>query len=83
MPQKGYSSRGKKRKIIITAVIVSILAIVGGYTYYQKAFQPLQTFSGSDSGTAAATRGNITVSANGSGTLVAQTDAVITILESK
>jgi len=55
--------------------IIVILTFAGGYTYYKRAFQPIQTTSASNSGTAVAIRGNLTVSASGSGTLVAQTDA--------
>lgn len=76
MPQKGSSSRGGTRKTIITVTIIVILTVAGGYTYYQKkASQSEQTTSGPDSGTAVAIQGNLTVSASGSGTLVAQTDA--------
>jgi len=70
------SSRRATRKTITTVAILVILTVAGGYAYYQKkAFQPEQTTGGPDSGTAVAIRGNLTVSASGSGTLTAQTDA--------
>lgn len=56
-------------------MIIAILITAGGYTYYRKADRSAQTASGPDSQTAVATRGNLTLSASGSGTLVAQTDA--------
>jgi HlyD family secretion protein len=59
----------------VTVTIIAVLAVAGGYAYYQKALQPTQTTNTSDSGTAVAIRGNLTVSASGSGALVAQTDA--------
>jgi len=74
-PQKGSSSRGRTRRTIVTVTIIGILAVAGGYTYYQKALQPTQITTASNSGTAVAIRGDLTVSASGSGTLVAQTDA--------
>jgi len=74
-PQKGSSSRGRTRRKIVTVTIIGILAVAGGYTYYQKALQPTQITTASNSGTAVAIRGDLTVSASGSGTLVAQTDA--------
>ena len=61
--------------MLVTMMIIVIMIVAGGYIYYQKAFQSTQIAIGSDSGTDAATRGNLTLSANGSGTLVAQTDA--------
>ena len=55
--------------------IATILALAGGYAYYFKTFQPTQVMNASNSGTAVSIRGNLTISASGSGTLVAQTDA--------
>lgn len=59
----------------MTITIIALLSVAGGYTYYQKALQPTQTTTASNSGTAVAIRGDLTVSASGLGTLVPQTDA--------
>jgi len=74
LTSKSRSSSPRSKTIVILA-IVTILAVVGGYTYYQKTFQLTQTTNESDSGIAVATRGNLILSASGSGTLIAQTDA--------
>ena len=74
-PQKRSSSPGGTRKTIIILAIVATLIGVGGYTYYRETLQLTQTTTASDSGTAVATRGNLILSASGSGTLIAQTDA--------
>jgi multidrug efflux pump subunit AcrA (membrane-fusion protein) len=69
------SSPKKNRKTIATIVIIAILAGVGGYTYYARTSASTQTTNGSGTQTAVAQRGNIVLTASGSGTLVSQTDA--------
>lgn len=62
------------KKVIWTAAVLILLAAVGGYTYYSKSLATQNT-NRSTTQTAIVRRGNLVVSASGSGTLVAQTDA--------
>jgi len=63
------------RKItwIITAIV--ILAAVGGTTYYSKVFLATETKTGSEVQTTVAQRGDLVLSASGTGTLIANSDA--------
>jgi len=69
------SSPKKNRKTIVTIVIIAILAGIGGYIFYARASKSSQTTNGSGTQTAVAQRGNIVLTASGSGTLDSQTDA--------
>ncbi len=55
--------------------MVAILALAGGYAYYAKVFSKSSTSSGSQAQTALVRRGDLVVSASGSGTLIANSDA--------
>jgi len=72
--KQGRSPSPQKKKIIWIAVPLTIIILASGYIYYTKsvASQPVQ---GSQTRTAVVRRGDLTVSANGSGTLIAQADA--------
>ena len=52
-----------------------MLGVAGSYIYYTKVFLPSQASDSSGAQTVVVRRGDLTVSASGSGTLVAQTDA--------
>jgi len=73
-PQKGSSPPQKKKLLRISAVLV-ISLLLAGYLYYSKVFKTTENTTTSDSQTAVVRPGDLTVSASGSGTLVAQTDA--------
>jgi len=60
--------------IWITTALVILIA-TGGYTYYSKVFLATQTTNVTGVQTALAQRGNLVLSATGTGTLIAQTDA--------
>jgi len=62
------------RKIIWIIAIVSILA-AAGYTYYSKIFSATRKTASSEVQTAIARRGDLIVSASGTGTLIANSDA--------
>lgn len=66
---------GKTRKAIWIAGTVIILLAVGGFAAYSGLSPAAPTTSGSELQTAVAQRGDLIVSASGSGTLIAQTDA--------
>ena len=55
--------------------VVAILAIAGGYFYYSKVSSTFTASNGSQIQTAAVRRGDLVVSASGSGTLIANSDA--------
>lgn len=63
------------RKItwIITAIV--ILAAVGGTTYYSKVFLATETKTGSEVQTTVAQRGDLVLSASGTGKLIANSEA--------
>ena len=61
------------RKIIWIIAIVSILA--AGYTYYSKIYSATRKTTSSEVQTAIARRGDLIVSAGGTGTLIANSDA--------
>ncbi|MBK9927579.1 MAG: efflux RND transporter periplasmic adaptor subunit [Anaerolineales bacterium] len=67
------SGRTKQRIWII--VIVAALAVTGWYAFRLKGRATSQTADNSTTQTAIARQGNLTLSATGSGTLIAQTDA--------
>jgi HlyD family secretion protein len=74
-PKQESSSHSIKRKIpwIITVVVLSL--ILGGYFYYSKILSASQTAAGTQIQTQIVRPGDLTVSASGSGTLIAQSDA--------
>lgn len=55
--------------------MIAILAAAGGYAYYSKDFLTTRTTNGTALQTERVRRGDLVVSASGSGTLIAQTDA--------
>ena len=55
--------------------MIIVIAALGGYFYYSNVYLATQNQTGSEIQTAVAQRGNLVVSASGSGTLIAQTDA--------
>ena len=63
------------RKITWIIAIILLFAIAGGYTYYVKVFAALSTSNTSQTQTATVRGGDLVLSASGSGTLVAQSDA--------
>lgn len=72
MASKSSSSTSRKTNwILITAAILTTF----GWYYYSKTNSTKQTTNTQQAQTAVATRGSLTLSASGSGTLVAQTDA--------
>jgi RND family efflux transporter MFP subunit len=62
------------RKIIWIAAIVSILT-AAGYSYYSKSYLTTRNTTGSEVQTAIAQRGSVVLSASGTGTLIANSDA--------
>ncbi len=62
------------KKIIWILAIISIIA-AAGYVYYSKIYLATRSTSSSEIQTTVAQRGDLVVSASGTGTLVAQTDA--------
>ena len=75
-PEKGSSSPPKKQKIIWSAAVLGVLVLLAGYLYYySNAFNTTGNIDTLQSQTTVARPGDLTVSASGSGTLVAQTDA--------
>ena len=73
-PQKG-SSPPQKRKIFWVATIFVVSLLLAGFLYYSRVFTATENTSDSQSATAVVQPGDLTVSASGSGTLIAQTDA--------
>jgi HlyD family secretion protein len=74
-PQKGSSPPPQKQKIIWIAAVVGVSILLAGYLFYSKVSTTTQNTNTSQSQTAVVRPGDLTVSANGSGTLVAQADA--------
>jgi multidrug efflux pump subunit AcrA (membrane-fusion protein) len=74
-PKPSTFFAGINRKTIRFVAVIFILAAVGGYTYYSRVFPATQNANESTAQTARVRRGDIIVSASGSGTLIAQTDA--------
>lgn len=72
-PKTSFSTFNRKT-IWFTAAIV-ILAALGGYAYYAKTSLAAQSTDNSTTQTEIVRRGDLVVTASGSGTLVAQTDA--------
>ncbi|RPI93633.1 MAG: hypothetical protein EHM40_09250 [Chloroflexi bacterium] len=71
-----FLSRINRKTIWSVAVILTLgVAAVGGYTYYSKIFLATRSADHSEVQTAIVRRGDLIVSASGSGTLIAQTDA--------
>ncbi len=73
--KQGSSLPTKKGKTIWMITVVAILAITGGYFYYLKFFSTSPITSGSQIQTTVVRRGDLVVSASGSGTLIANSDA--------
>jgi RND family efflux transporter MFP subunit len=75
-PQPGTSFSTISRQTIwqIISVII-ILVIIGGYTYYSKVFVTAKSTNGSNIQTAIARRGNLVLSASGTGILIANSEA--------
>lgn len=65
----------KSRKTIWFIAAIVILTAAGGYTYYSKASPSTQTTTESQVQTAVAERGNLVLSAGGTGTLIANSEA--------
>jgi multidrug efflux pump subunit AcrA (membrane-fusion protein) len=74
-PKRISSSSRDKRKIIWLAIVVISLAAIGGYFYYSNVFLATGSTTDAEAQTAIAQRGDLVVSASGTGTLTAQTDA--------
>jgi HlyD family secretion protein len=66
---------GRTRKTITAIAVIAILAVAGGFAFYLKTSSTAQVTGNTESQTTVATRGNLILSASGSGTLIAQTDA--------
>jgi HlyD family secretion protein len=66
---------GSNRKLLWLAIVIIVIAALGGYFYYSNVYLATRTTTGSDVQTAIAQRGDLVVSASGSGTLIPQTDA--------
>jgi HlyD family secretion protein len=73
-PQKG-SSPPQKKKILWISAVFAVSLLLAGYLYYSKVFKTTENTSSSPSQTTIVRPGDLTVSATGSGTLIAQTDA--------
>ena len=65
----------QKRKIIWLAALLGVFILLAGYFFYSKVFTTIKNTTESQSQTAVVRPGDLTVSASGSGTLIAQTDA--------
>jgi len=63
------------RKTIWGITVIVLLAVAGAYIYYNKTHDVAQSITGFNSQTAIIRRGDLVVSASGTGTLIAQTDA--------
>ena len=72
---KPSSSKSKKGITIGIVLAIVILASLGGYAYYAQAFFPAETANKSAVQTAVVQRGDLVVSASGSGTLIASSEA--------
>ena len=62
-------------KVTWIIAIILLLAIAGGYAYYSKVVLPARVANGTSPQTEVVRRGDLVLSASGTGTLVAQTDA--------
>ena len=74
-PQNGSSPPLQNRKFIWISAVIVVAILLAGYLYYTKIFTVTENTVGSQSQTAVVRPGDLTVSASGSGTLTAQTDA--------
>jgi len=61
----------RKFVIVFLLIVVVAIAVVGGYFYYQKAQAAPQTAEDSTLQTATVRRGNLVISASGTGTIIA------------
>jgi HlyD family secretion protein len=71
----GSSPPPRKQKIIWITAVLGISILLAGYLYYTKVFKTTGNANTSGSQTTVVRPGDLTVSASGSGTLVAQSDA--------
>ncbi|MGE5776458.1 MAG: biotin/lipoyl-binding protein, partial [Chloroflexota bacterium] len=74
-PTPRTSLSAKNRKIIWFAAVALLLAAAGGYVYSSKASPAPQSANTSSGQTEFVRRGDLAVTASGSGVLTAQTDA--------
>jgi multidrug efflux pump subunit AcrA (membrane-fusion protein) len=74
-PKQGNTFPPQKRKIIPIAAFLVIAALLAGYFYYSKASAATENATGFQSQTSMVRPGDLTVSASGTGTIIAQTDA--------
>jgi RND family efflux transporter MFP subunit len=75
-PQPGTSFSTISRQTIWQIIgVIIILVIIGGYTYYSKIYVTAKSTNGSNIQTAIARRGNLVLSAGGTGTLIANSEA--------
>jgi HlyD family secretion protein len=74
-PEKGSSPPPQKQKILWITAILGISILLAGYLYYSKVFKTTEADATTQSQTTVVRPGDLTVSASGSGTLVAQSDA--------
>ena len=72
--QQGSSSSVRKRKITWIVTALAIVLLIGSYVYYTQS-SAAPTIQESQTQTEIVRRGDLTVSASGSGLLIAQTDA--------
>jgi HlyD family secretion protein len=71
--ESSFTSVKRKTPWIITAIV--LIGVLGGYFYYSKILSASQTTEGAQTQTAVVRPGDLTVSADGTGTLIAGTDA--------
>ncbi len=74
-PKSPNPSSVKNRKILWLVTAIIVFAAAAGYTYYSKASSAAQATTRSQVQTTRAERGNLIVSASGSGTLAANSSA--------
>jgi HlyD family secretion protein len=74
-PTQGSTPAPPKQKWIWIAAVLVIVSLIGWYFYYAKVYVPSQGTQSTQTATEIVRPGDLTVSASGSGTLVAQTDA--------
>lgn len=74
-PKKESSSTSVKRKTSWIITLLVLVAALGGYFYYSRLTAASTQTTDSQTQTEIVRPGDLTVSANGSGTLIAQTDA--------
>src|SRR5512133_1005847 len=73
--KQASSLPAKKGRIIWIISILAVIAIAGGYFYYSNVYSNSTTSNSLQTQTAVVRRGNLVVSASGSGTLISNSDA--------